>query len=82
MGKILSETYLRSMWQEERNYYSPGFRRFVDLKIGLSPEAPTLPARPRPTTTPPDERREAETQPPTVARVLRAVAEDPPEKAL
>ncbi len=78
MGKILSETRLRTMWQSERGYYSPGFRRFVDLKIGLPPEAAVMPPLPRPASgklTPP-ERSAGEPATPQVARVIRAVAEE------
>lgn len=50
MGKMLSETHLRSIWQSERGYYMPEFRRFVDLKIGWPPEIPAMPPLPRPQT--------------------------------
>ncbi len=85
MGKMLGETRLRHLWQTERGYYSPGFRRFVDLKVGLSPETPVMPPLPRPvpagvTGAPTGaERRAGETQP-QVARVLRAVTENKEEK--
>ena len=73
MTKLLSETRLGSLWQTERGYYAPGFRRFVDLKVGLPPEAPVMPPLPRPqsgTLVPPDR------QPSQVARVMRAVTEE------
>jgi hypothetical protein len=76
MGKMLKETRLRHLWQTERGYYAPGFRRFLDLKVGLSPDTPVMPPLPRPTTgtlTPP---RSNDTAPPQVARVLRAVTEE------
>ncbi|HEY6286010.1 MAG TPA: hypothetical protein VIX20_10135 [Ktedonobacteraceae bacterium] len=28
---------LRYIWHRDRGYYSPGFRRFVDLKVGTAP---------------------------------------------
>jgi hypothetical protein len=80
MGKMLKETRLRHLWQTERGYYASGFRRFVDLKVGLSPDTPVMPPLPRPTTgalTPP---RSDETAPPKVARVLRAVTEEKEEE--
>jgi hypothetical protein len=86
MGKMLSETRLRHIWQAERGYYSPGFRRFVDLKVGLAPETPVMPPLPRPITTGVTkpltdiDRRAGENQAPQVARVLRAVTEDNSEK--
>ena len=86
MGKILSETRLRHIWQAERGYYSPGFRRFIDLKVGLAPETPIMPPFPRhvtPGVTSPltgSERRAGENQTPQVARVLRAVTEDSGER--
>lgn len=76
MGQMLKETRLRHLWQTERGYYDPGFRRFVDLKVGLSPDTPVMPPLPRPTTgalTPP---RAGDALPPQVARVLRAVTEE------
>ena len=82
MGKMLSETRLRHIWQTERGYYSPGFRRFVDLKVGLAPATPVMPPLPRPLpagVTEPladNERRAGENQAPQVARVLRAVTEN------
>ena len=82
MGKMLSETRLRHIWQTERGYYSPGFRRFVDLKVGLSPETPVMPPLPRPPQTgvtgqlPPAERRAGDASTPQVARVLRKVTEE------
>jgi hypothetical protein len=82
MSKELSETRLRYIWHAERGYYFPGFRRFVDLKVGLEPEAPVMPPLPRPLPTgvtgPPagNQRRGGENQAPQVARVLRAVTED------
>ncbi len=75
MGKMFSETRLRALWQSERRYYAPGFRRFVDLKVGLPPETPMMPPLPRPQSgvlRPPDQ------QPSQVARVIRAVAEEKP----
>ena len=83
MGKMLSETRLRYIWQTERGYYSPGFRRFVDLKVGLSPDTPVMPPLPRPAptgVTGSPTGRSAETQTPQVARVLRAVTEDSGER--
>ncbi|MBV9227956.1 MAG: hypothetical protein JOZ18_01490 [Chloroflexi bacterium] len=73
MSKMLRETYLRFLWQTERVYYDPGFRRFVDTKISFVPEATDMPPLPRP----PLERPAAsENQQPQVARVLRAVTEE------
>jgi hypothetical protein len=80
IGKVLSETYLRNMWQGERRYYSPGFRRFVDLKVGLVPEMPAFPPLPRPSTGQLAANERTETGAPKVARVLRAVTEDPRDK--
>jgi hypothetical protein len=82
MGKMLGETRLGNIWHGERGYYSPGFRRFVDLKVGLAPEAPVMPPLPRPLPTgvtgplTGNEKRAGENQAPQVARVLRAVTED------
>ena len=73
MGKILSETRLGSLWWAERGYYAPGFRRFVDRKVGLNPETRVMPPLPRPqsgTHLPVDH------QPSQVARVMRAVTEE------
>ncbi len=86
MSKELSETRLRYIWHGERGYYFPGFRRFVDLKVGIAPEAPVMPPIPRPlptgTTRPPadHERHVSDNQTPQVARVLRAVTENNSEK--
>src|SRR3989442_198732 len=86
MGKELSETRLRHIWQTERGYYSPGFRRFVDLKVGLSPETPAMPPLPRPAQAGvtgqliPGERRTGDAPAPQVARVLRKVTEEAEEK--
>ena len=86
MGKMLSETRLRHIWHAERGYYSPGFRRFVDLKVGLAPETPVMPPLPRPVpagVTGPltsSEKRAGTNQAPQVARVLRAVTEDSGDK--
>jgi len=87
MGKRLSETRLRYIWQTERGYYAPDFRRFVDLKVGLAPETPAMPQLPRPTpaavpgSLTGSERDAGEaSSAPQVARVLRAVAEDSEEK--
>jgi hypothetical protein len=86
MGKMLSETRLRHIWQTERNYYSPGFRRFVDLKVGLSPETPVMPPLPRPAQAgvtdqlTPGERRVGDAPAPQVARVLRKVTGEAEEK--
>lgn len=86
MGKELSETRLRYIWYAERGYYFPGFRRFVDLKVGITPEAPVMPPIPRsmpggvsgPLT---DKVKQSnDIQAPQVARVLRAVTEDTGEK--
>ena len=79
IGKMLSETRLRAIWQTERGYYSTDFRRFVDLKVGLAPDMPAMPPLPRPAqsgTLSPGEKRAGETSPPQVARVLRAVTEE------
>jgi hypothetical protein len=77
MSKMFSETRLRSLWYSERVYYSPGFRGFVDLKVGLPPNIPTMPPLPRPSsgTLTSTEKRTGEGTP-QVARVLRAVTED------
>jgi hypothetical protein len=80
IGKVLSETYLRNMWQDERRYYSPGFRRFVDLKVGLVPEMPAFPPLPRTGSGSLTTNERTETGSPKVARVLRAVTEEPREK--
>jgi hypothetical protein len=80
IGKVLSETYLRNMWQDERRYYSPGFRRFVDLKVGLVPEMPAFPPLPRTGSGSLTTNERMETGSPKVARVLRAVTEEPREK--
>lgn len=77
MTKMFSETRLGSLWQSERGYYAPGFRRFVDLKVGLSPETPVMPPLSRPQSgaiIPPD------LHPSQVARVLRAVTEEKTEE--
>ncbi len=80
IGKMLSETRLRAIWQTERGYYSTDFRRFVDLKVGLAPDMPAMPPLPRPISTGTlntADKRTAETAPPPqVARVLRAVTEE------
>ena len=66
--------------------YFPGFRRFVDLKVGISPEAPAMPPIPRPVSTgvleplADKKRNTSDNQAPQVARVLRAVTEDTSEK--
>lgn len=73
MGKILSETRLRHLWQTEGAYYSSGFRRFVDLKIGLFTDVPVMPPLPRPA---PSTATHGDASPPQVARVLRAVTEE------
>ena len=88
MGQLLSETRLRAIWQTERGYYSAGFRRFVDQKVGIAPETPVMPPLPRPAQAHTgisgalsgSERRAGdgtnkEAQTPQVARVLRAVTE-------
>lgn len=79
MGKILRETRLRSFWHGERGYYAPGFRGFVDLKVGLPAAAPAMPPLPRPS---PGgvfaQESHVSEGPSQVARVLRAVT-DPPE---
>jgi hypothetical protein len=86
MGKELSETRLRYVWYAERGFYFPGFRRFVDLKVEIAPEAPVMPPIPRPLPTgvsePPADyvRHSNDNQAPQVARVLRAVTEDNIEK--
>src|SRR5258708_19400752 len=74
---------MRYIWKTEGGYYSPGFRRFVDLKVGLSPDTPVMPPLPRPAptgVTGSPTGRSAETQAPQVARVLRAVTEDGGER--
>lgn len=82
----LSETRLRYIWFAERGYYFPGFRRFVDLKVGITPEAPVMPPIPRPMPTGASEpltdsvKQTSDIQAPQVARVLRAVTEDTSEK--
>lgn len=86
MGKELSETRLRYLWHGERGYYSPGFRRFLDLKVGIAPDAPVMPPIPRPMPTGVSEpladkaRNTSDNQAPKVARVLRAVTEDTSKK--
>ncbi len=78
MGKMLSETRLRHVWQTERGYYAPGFRRFVDLKMGLPADVPVMPPLPRPNTGAlPGRTTEGST--PQVARVMRAVTEEKEE---
>ena len=74
MRKMISETRLRLVWQVESGYYSLGFRHFVDLQVGLSPDLPAMPSLPRPQ---PENLVAPETVPPQVARVIRAVTEDP-----
>ena len=76
ISKMLKETRLRYFWQTERGYYSPGFRRFLDLKVGLPPETPAMPPLPRPNSGALAGGKAAETQTPQVARVLRAVTEE------
>ncbi len=82
MTRILSESRLRLIWQTERGYYSPGFRSFVDLKVGLPPETPAMPPLPRtggsgPQAGDPRAGDAEDTAPaPKVARVLRAVTEE------
>ena len=80
IGKMLSETRLRAIWQTERGYYSTDFRRFVDLKVGLAPDMPAMPPLPRPISTGTlnltDKRSTETAPPPQVARVLRAVTEE------
>lgn len=61
MRMMISKTRLRLVWKAEREYYSPGFRHFVDHKIGLSPDMPPV----------------SRSQPEKVARVIRAVTEEP-----
>ncbi|MGZ3616636.1 MAG: hypothetical protein ACXWOL_07165 [Ktedonobacteraceae bacterium] len=86
MGKEFSETRLRYLWYGERGFYFPGFRRFVDLKVGITPEAPVMPPIPRPLPTgvlepqADKKRNTSDNQAPQVARVLRAVTEDTGEK--
>jgi hypothetical protein len=76
MGQMLKETRLRQLWQTERGYYASGFRRFVDLKVGLSPDTPVMPPLPRPTTGVLTQPRAGDASQPQVARVLRAVTEE------
>jgi hypothetical protein len=73
MGKMIRETRLRLVWNAECEYYSPGFRGFVDLKLA-SPDVPAMPSRPRPQ---PENLVSPETIPPQVARVIRVVTEEP-----
>jgi hypothetical protein len=73
MGKIISETRLRLVWRMERGYYSSGFRRFVDLKVGLPPDLSAMPPLPRPQ---PENHVAPELTPPQVARVIRAVTKE------
>ncbi len=73
MTRMLRETRLRSLWQTECGYYAPGFRRFVDLKIGLPPDTPVMPPLPR---TQLEKTAVSEMAAPQVARVMRAVAEE------
>jgi len=86
MGKEFSETRLRYLWYGERGFYFPGFRRFVDLKVGIAPEAPVMPPIPRPLPTGVSEpladnaKHISDNQAPQVARVLRAVTQDNSEK--
>ena len=95
MGQLLGETRLRAIWQTERGYYSPGFRRFLDQKVGIAPDTPIMPPLPRPAqphtgvsgALAGSERRaaagstdkETATSTPQVARVMRAVADDSKE---
>src|SRR5215469_2092180 len=79
MGKMLSETRLRHVWQTERGYYAPGFRRFVDLKVGVSPEIPVMPPLPRPSSGA-LANRPADPSTPQVARVMRAVTGEKEEE--
>lgn len=64
----------------------PGSRRFVDLKVGIAPDAPVMSLIPRPASTGVLEllagraRNSSDNQAPQVARVLRAVTEDTSEK--
>ena len=82
MDKELSDTRLRYLWHGERGYYSPGFRRFIDLKVGIPPEAPAMPPMPRSMPsgvqeTPTSQARiSSDNQAPQVARVLRAVTDN------
>jgi hypothetical protein len=73
MSKMLNETRLRFLWQTERSYYAPGFRRFMDTKIGLPAEEELVSSLPRPPSDQPDA---SEPHHPHVARVIRAVAEN------
>ena len=73
MEKMISETRLRLIWNAEREYYSLGFRGFVDPKVGLSSDVPVMPSRPR---SQPENLVSPETTPPQVARVIRAVTEE------
>jgi len=79
MGKMLGETRLRHVWQTERGYYAPGFRRFVDLRVGFPPEVPAMPPLPRPSSGALAS-RPAEASTPQVARVMRAVTADKQEE--
>src|SRR5260370_22258720 len=79
MGKMLSETRLRHVWQTERGYYAPGFRRFVALKLGFPSDVPAMPPLTHPNTgalVPPP----AEASTPQVARVMRAVTGEKEEE--
>jgi hypothetical protein len=83
MGRVLCETRLRQIWQAERGYYSAGFQRFLDLKIGLAPDILAMPLLPRPMPAGgngPLAAATAEGPAPQVARVLRAVVEDAEEE--
>jgi hypothetical protein len=82
MGKMLSETRLRSLWQGERGYYMPEFRRFVDLKIGWPAEIPAMPPLPRSQSSAlaGNQKQTSEMDAPQVARVVRAVTEDKTEE--
>lgn len=89
MGRLLGETMLRQLWQTERSYYSAGFRRFVDLKVGLAPQTPVMPPLPRPmpgggsgplVAAGVEPRTGTDGPTPQVARVLRAVVEDSDEE--
>ncbi len=78
MLKMLGETRLRQMWPTERVYYDPGFRRFVDQKVGLKPDTPVIPPLPRMATDPitPVEHRPGDAKVTQVAHVLRAVTQE------
>jgi hypothetical protein len=79
MNKIFSETHVRTLWPLERSYYAPGFRHFIDLKVGLASDISPLPPIPRPQHATPDREKSQPTasSQPQVARIIRAVTQEP-----